>query len=124
MVNWNFENNNLKSFQMECEKRDLVVIGNQDEINAMRWSFLIPMGIESQHYYYISDRCTAEKAVKELETKRENKSTVILIASRHPYLMQRLLIEAGFTHYYCSQLFMERYCFLNNTNVCYFYLDD
>ena len=122
--NYNFKHNTLENFQKDCQKSKLVIIGDQDEIDFMKWNFLGQLGLNVDQYYYTNDAAYIEEQVQNIKSHASDIPVVILIASCHPFRVQRLLKEAGFTTWYSTQLFMERYCFYNNTNICHFHLDE
>lgn len=122
--NYNFKHNTLENFQKDCKGRKLIIIGDQGEIEFMKWNFLGQLGLNVDQYYYTNDAAYIEEQVHNIKNHVGDTSVVILIASCHPFRVQRLLKEAGFTNWYSTQLFMERYCFYNNTNICHFYLDE
>ena len=126
MVNYNFENNDLQMFFEQCENKKLVVMGNKSEVDAMDWNFLKPRDIVASDKYCFEgapEEENIEDIVSEIR-KKYGDNVVVLIAYDHPYYIQKLLLKHDIYNYYCSALFMERYTFYNNTNVCYFYLDE
>lgn len=124
MENYNFKRNTLKNFQNACQGRKLVIIGEQCEIDFIKWNFLGQLGLDVDKYYYTNDPACIEAQVQNIKYYIGDDPVVVLIASCHPFRVQRLLKESGFTIWFSTQLFMERYCFYNNTNICYFYLDE
>ncbi|MCR5502045.1 MAG: hypothetical protein K6F53_03470 [Lachnospiraceae bacterium] len=126
MVNYNFENNDLHMFFGQCKNKSLVVMGNESEVDAIDWNFLKPKKIVANDIYYFEgnpEEENIEEKVYEIRDKYGNE-VVVLIAYNHPYYIQKLLLKHGIDNYFCSKLFMERYTFYNNTNICYFYLDE
>ena len=126
MVNYNFENNDLQQFFRQCEEKKLVIMGNKSEVEAMDWNFLKPKNIVAEDIYCF-EGIPKEENIEEIVSDisdRYGDNVVVLIAYNHPYYVQKLLLEHGIDNYYCSKLFMERYTFYNNTNICYFYLDE
>lgn len=122
--NYNFKHNTLQNFQKACQGRKLVIIGDRDEIDFMEWNFLAQLGLNVDQYYYTDDAAYIDEQVQSIKRHVGDNPVVVLVASCHPFRVQRLLKESGFTTWYSTQLFMERYCFYNNTNVCHFYLDE
>ena len=124
MENENFRNNTIEKFRHSCEQRKLVMIGTPNEVDFMKWNFLKHLEISCDSIYYADGEETIEKKVQEMKRDVNPQAVVVLIASDYPFFIQRLLREAGFDSWYCTKLFMERYCFYNNTNICYFYLKE
>lgn len=122
--NENFRNNTIENFKNSCEKRKLVMIGSIAEIEFMKWNFLKELKISCKDIYYTEGEENIKEKVCEMQNATEPRRVVVLIANDYPFLTQRLLREAGFESWYSTKLFMERYCFYNNTNVCYFYLKE
>lgn len=122
--NYNFKYNTLENFKKACQGRKLVIIGDKDEADFIKWNFLSYLDINVDKYFYTEDTAYIEEQVQNIKHYVGDNPVVVLIASCHPFRVQRSLKNSGFTIWYSTQLFMERYCFYNNTNVCHFYLDE
>lgn len=122
--NYNFKCNTLENFKKACNGRNLVIIGDREEVDFVKWNFLGQLDLNVDKYFYTDDTAHIEEQVQNIKHYAGNNPVVVLIASCHPFRVQRLLKKSGFTLWYSTQLFMERYCFYNNTNVCHFYLDE
>jgi hypothetical protein len=124
MVNTGFKKNDLQRFIVKCANKKLVIIGDKVETEAVQMIFLDTLGIIPYGEFCFDGKAKVYQQITLEELTAEKNQIVVLITDRHPFKVERWLILYGIQDYYCSQLFLERYIFNNNTNVCYFFIDD
>ncbi len=123
-MNTGFKKNDLQSFVAKCAEKKLIIIGDKVETEAVRMIFLDNLGITPYGEFCFDGKANFYLQITLDELIAEKNQIVVLITDRHPFKVERWLILHGIEDYYCSQLFLERYIFNNNTNVCHFFIDD